>query len=58
MSRKGRPVHNKVVFKAYNQNQLMLPIDIESLIPANHMVRVINGAIDQMKLEPPSVASA
>ena len=52
MSRKGRPVHNKVVFKAYNQNQLMLPIDIESLIPANHMVRVINGAIDQMKLEP------
>ncbi len=52
MSRKGRPVHNKVVCKAYNQNQLILPIDIESLIPANHMVRVINSAIDQMKLEP------
>ena len=52
MSRKGRPVHNKVVFKEYNQNQLMLPIDIESLIPANHMVRVINRAIEQMKLEP------
>ena len=52
MSRKGRPVHNKVVFKEYNQNQLMLPIDIECLIPANHMVRVINRAIDQMKLEP------
>jgi transposase len=52
MLRKGQKVHNKVVFKEYNQNQLMLPIDLESLIPANHMVRVINSAIDQMKLEP------
>lgn len=52
MSTKGQKVHNKVVFKAYNQNQLMLPVDIESLIPANHMVRIVNGAIDKMKLEP------
>ena len=52
MSRKGQKVHNKVVFKDYNQNQLMLPMDIESLIPANHMVRVINRTIDLMKLEP------
>lgn len=52
MSRKGQKVHDKVVFKAYNQNQLMLPMDLESLIPANHMVRVINRAIDLMKLEP------
>ena len=29
----------------------MLPIDVESMIPANHMDRVINRAIDQMKLE-------
>lgn len=52
MSKAGQKVHDKVVFKEYNQNQLMLPIDIESLIPANHMVRVINSAIDKMKLEP------
>lgn len=52
LSRKGQKVHDKVVFKEYNQNQLMLPVDIESLIPANHMVRVVNRAIDQMKLEP------
>ena len=52
MSRKGQKVHDKVMFKDYNQNQLMLPMDLESLIPANHMVRVINQAIDLMKLEP------
>lgn len=52
MSRKGQKVHEKVVFKEYNQKQLMLPMDLESLIPANHMVRVINRAIDLMKLEP------
>ena len=52
MSQPGQRVHNKVVFKEYNQDQLTLPIDIESLIPANHMVRVINSAIDQMDLGP------
>lgn len=52
MSNKGQRVHNKVVFKEYNQNQLMLPMDLESIIPPNHMVRVINSAIDKMKLEP------
>lgn len=52
LSRKGQRVHNKVVFKEYNQNQLMLPIDLESIIPPNHMVRVINSAIDKMQLEP------
>jgi transposase len=52
MSKPGQRVHSKVVFKEYNQDQLMLPIDLESLIPANHMVRIINVAIDKMKLDP------
>ncbi|ODA42950.1 transposase [Desulfosporosinus sp. BG] len=52
MSKPGQKVHNKIVFKEYNQKQLSLPIDLECLIPANHMVRVINSAIDQMNLEP------
>jgi len=52
MSKPGQKVHNKVVFKEYNQKQLSLPIDLESLIPVNHMVKVINTAIDKMKLEP------
>ncbi|AHF08862.1 MULTISPECIES: transposase [Dehalobacter] len=52
MSKPEQKVHNKVIFKEYNQNQLSLPIDLESLIPPNHMVRVINTAIKKMNLEP------
>ena len=52
MSKPGQKVHDKVVFKEYNQQQLSLPMDLESLIPPNHMVRVINSAIDQMNLKP------
>lgn len=52
MSRKGQRVHDKVVFKEYQQDQLMLPLDIASLIPINHVVRIVNSAIDQLKLEP------
>jgi len=52
MSKKGQKVHNQKVFIPYMQNQLTLPMSIESLIPENHVVRVINRAIDQMNLEP------
>ena len=52
MSKPGKKVHNQVVFKEYNQNQLSLPMDLECLISSNHMVRVVNSAIDQMNLEP------
>ncbi|WP_242966888.1 transposase [Desulfosporosinus sp. FKA] len=52
MSKPGKKVHNQVVFKEYNQNQLSLPMDLECLIPPSHMVRVVNSAIDQMNLEP------
>jgi len=47
-----KKVHEKVVFKQYDQNQLSLPIDLECLIPKNHMVRVVNTAVDQMNLAP------
>lgn len=52
MGRKGQRVHDKVVFKPYDQQQLSLPFDLVSFIPPNHMIHVINNAIDQMKLEP------
>lgn len=52
MSKPGKKVHDKVVFKEYDQSQLCLPIDLECLIPPNHMVRVVNSAIDQMDLGP------
>ncbi|MCO1604374.1 hypothetical protein [Desulfosporosinus nitroreducens] len=52
MSKKGQKVHDKKVFIPYMQNQLTLPISIESLILNDHVVRVVNKAVDQMNLEP------
>lgn len=52
MSKKGQKVHDKKVFIPYEQNQLVLPMSVDSLIPKNHVVRVVNRAIDQMNLEP------
>jgi len=42
----------KASFKPYAQHQLSLPIDLDSLIPENHMVRVVNRAIDSMNTKP------
>jgi Transposase and inactivated derivatives len=52
VSRKGEKVHNKKVFIPYSQNQLTLPMTVDSLIPEKHVVRIVNSAIDQMDLEP------
>jgi len=43
----------KVVFKPYHQGQMELfPPSLESLIHENHIVRLINSAIDQLELLP------
>ena len=43
----------KVVFKPYDQGQLqMFPPSLDSLIPENHIVRLINSAIDKMDILP------
>ncbi len=40
-------------FKPYEQHQLsMLPMDLDTLIPENHMVRVVDRAIEAMDLKP------
>lgn len=52
MSKKGHKVHDKKVFKPYTQDQLMIPMSIDSLIPEKHVVRVVNNAIDKMDLKP------
>ncbi len=52
MSKAGEKVHDKKVFRPYDQNQLMIPMSMDFLIPENHVVRVVNGAIDKMNLEP------
>lgn len=44
--------HKKVTFKPYNQNQLMLPMSLDVMIPQNHLVRVVNQAIERMNIEP------
>ena len=43
----------KIVFKEDKSNQLLLlPPDIGSLIPGNHIVRVVDEVINQIKLAP------
>jgi len=43
----------KPSFKPYHQHQLtLLPMDIGSLIPENHMVRVVDRAIESMDVKP------
>ena len=43
----------KVVFKKDNRNQLMLlPHELGSLIPENHLVRVVDRVIEEIKISP------
>ncbi|CAA9497021.1 MAG: Transposase, IS4 family [uncultured Segetibacter sp.] len=43
----------KVIFKAYNQQQVMLlPPSLDELISANHPVRVVNKVLDQIDIVP------
>lgn len=44
---------NKQVFKPYHQDQpMLLPPSLEELIPAGHLVRVVNEIIDQIDIAP------
>jgi len=48
--RKRHP--KNIVFKAYEQDQLqLLPPSLEELIPDNHLVRVVNQAIERMDID-------
>lgn len=44
--------HNKITFKTYNMDQLCLPIQIDTLIPENHLVRIINSTIENIDVTP------
>jgi transposase len=53
MERKKKKRHNKVTFKAYDQDQMwLLPPSLGELIPADHIVRLVNSAIEGLNLEP------
>jgi len=46
-------MEKKASFKPYNQHQLTLfPIDLDTLIPENHMVRIVDRAIESMGTKP------
>jgi transposase len=48
MSRK----HNQVTFKPYEMNQdSLLPPRLDELIPDHHLVRIVNRAIEEIKLD-------
>lgn len=41
----------KIVFKSYDQQQFIrLPVNLESLIPSGHLVRIIDRVIEQVKM--------
>ena len=50
--KKRAPLHDKVVFKDYSQNVLPLQLDLNTMIPDNHAVRIVNRAIDNIDLKP------
>jgi transposase len=44
--------HNQVTFKPYEMNQVsLLPPRLDELIPENHLVRVVNRAVEQLQLD-------
>ena len=45
-----KPKHAKVTFKPYTQQQLLLPTNLEELIPEQHLVRVVNDVVDDLDL--------
>ena len=51
MKSSKKKLHNSVVFKPYVQNQIwLLPPSLGDLIPANHIVRLVNEAIEGMDM--------
>ena len=43
-------MNKKVTFKSYDMNQLKLPIDLEVDVSENHLVKIVNKAIERMDL--------
>jgi transposase len=43
---------SRPVFKPYSMGQLLLPTNLEDLIPENHVVRRVDAAIEKMNLDP------
>jgi transposase len=51
MKKGKKKLHNEVVFKPYEQNQMwLLPPSLGELIPEHHIVRLVNEAIEGMDM--------
>lgn len=51
MKKGKKKLHTEVVFKPYEQNQMwLLPPSLGDLIPQNHIVRLVNEAIEGMDM--------
>ena len=51
MKKGSKKLHNEVVFKPYTQDQMwLLPPSLGELIPENHIVRLVNEAIEGMDM--------
>jgi hypothetical protein len=44
--------HGKITFKGYSIGQMSLPMSLDDLIDINHLVHVVNSAIERMNLKP------
>jgi transposase len=40
--------HDHISFIYYNMDQLILPLDLEILIPEHHLARVVHEAVEQL----------
>ena len=50
---KRRKAKSAPVFKPYQQHQVMLlPPNLEEMIPEKHLVRVVNHTIEQLNVDP------
>lgn len=45
-------MNKKIVFKNYDMSQLKLPVDVEIMIPENHLVKIVNSAVEKMNIDP------
>jgi len=50
--KRSKKLHNEIVFKEYNMDQLTLPGNLSDIIPEKHLVRVINESIEKMDIQP------
>jgi len=44
--------NNKITFKEYNMNQLMILMSLEMFIPENHVVRVVSKMMEKIDILP------